>query len=67
MNFQGSVGPIGNLQQSDKILAETKQFIETNSMPVIQCKKSVCLCGLCAPKAAVREDYDKIMSKYFKK
>jgi pyruvate-formate lyase-activating enzyme len=67
MNFQGSVGPIGNLQQSDKILAETKQFVETGNMPVIQCKKSVCLCGLCAPKAAVREDYDKIMSKHFKK
>ncbi len=67
MNFQGSVGPIGNLQQSNKILAETKHFIETNSMPVIQCKKPVCLCGLCAPKAAARDDYDKIMSKYFKK
>jgi len=67
MTFDGTVGAIGNLKQADQLLAKTKNFIDTDTMPVIQCKKSQCLCGLCAPKAATRNEYDKIINKYFTK
>ena len=65
MNFNGTVGPIGNLKQAEQLLIETKNYIDTDAMPVIQCKKSYCRCGLCAPKAANRSDYDTIIKKYF--
>jgi hypothetical protein len=58
MNYEGSTGPIGMLYDTDKILAQ----IDTT--PVIQCKKSRCYCGLCAPKAQDLETYQTIMRKY---
>ena len=67
MNYNGSVGPIGNLKQADQLLTETKNYVDTDTMPVIQCKKLQCFCGLCAPKAASRSEYDIIINKYFTK
>ena len=64
MNFDGKVGPIGYLKDSDKILSDLRTQLETNTLPVIVCKKSKCWCGLCAPKAATREEYDKIIQKH---
>jgi pyruvate-formate lyase-activating enzyme len=64
MNFDGSVGAIGNLNNTDKILSTLQNQINTDTMPVIQCKKYNCLCGLCAPKAKNLETYNKIMEKY---
>ena len=64
MDFNGSVGPIGNLKNRSEILDTLKQQIENRSMPVIQCKKHRCLCGLCAPKAKDRKIFDQIMQKF---
>ena len=65
MRFDGTVGPIGKLLDSDVIINELKvQLI--NGQPVIQCKKSTCLCGLCAPKAKNLDTYKSIMKKYQK-
>jgi len=58
MNYQGNVGPIGTLADTDAILARI------NTTPVIQCKRSRCYCGLCAPKARDLETYQTIMRKY---
>jgi len=66
MNFDGTVGPIGNLNASDKILLTLQNQIDTKTLPVIQCKKYKCLCGLCAPKARTLETYNEIMKKYQK-
>ena len=66
MNFSGSVGPIGNLNNTDLILSTLKTQLDTNTMPIIQCKKSKCLCGLCAPKAKNLDTYKSIMKKYQK-
>jgi hypothetical protein len=66
MNFNGSVGPIGNLSNSHEVLSTLKEQLDTNTMPVIQCKKYNCFCGLCAPKAKDLETYKKIMNKYQK-
>ena len=64
MNFDGAVAPIGNLLQSQLLLDQTRSWVETDSMPVIQCKKYKCMCGLCAPKAQNFDTYKSIMRKY---
>jgi organic radical activating enzyme len=66
MNFDGEVGPIGNLNNTDQILSTLNNQLDTNTLPIIQCKKYKCLCGLCAPKAKDLETYKKIMNKYQK-
>jgi len=66
MNFEGSVGPIGNLNDCEKLLDELKTQLGSNSPPIIQCKKKTCHCGLCAPKAKTLDTYKSIMTKYQK-
>lgn len=66
MNFDGKVAPMGTLADTDKILSTLKNQLETE-MPIVQCKKKMCLCGLCAPKAENLNDYKKIMLKYQRK
>ena len=61
MNFDGGVGPIGNLKNTQNILDRIAQGTET-----IICKKSRCWCGLCAPKAATKELFNEINRKYAK-
>jgi len=58
MNFEGKIGPIGNLNNTVPILAQAQ------TPPVIQCAKDRCYCGLCAPKAADQDTYNSIMRKY---
>ena len=60
MNYDGSVGPIGNLNNIQPILTQARD----PNRPIIQCKKYNCMCGLCAPKAADLDTYQTIMRKY---
>jgi MoaA/NifB/PqqE/SkfB family radical SAM enzyme len=64
MRFDGTVGPIGNLDQAQDLIEETKKLLENKNMPVITCAKDHCWCGLCAPKAKHKEDFFKIMEKH---
>lgn len=64
MNFDGAVGPIGNLSNTHAVLDKLKYQLSTNSLPVIQCKKHSCWCGLCAPKAKDYQTYQNIIAKY---
>lgn len=64
MNFNGKVGPIGYLSNTEKILTELQQHIDNNTLPVITCNKSKCWCGLCAPKASTRKEYNKIIKNH---
>lgn len=66
MNFDGSVGPIGNLNNTKELLSNLKEQIDTDTLPIIQCKKYNCFCGLCAPKAKDLENYKSIMKKFNK-
>jgi pyruvate-formate lyase-activating enzyme len=66
MNFDGTVGPIGNLNNTHGILSKLRDQLDTHTLPVIQCKKHNCLCGLCAPKAKDLTTYNKIIKKYQK-
>jgi pyruvate-formate lyase-activating enzyme len=65
MNFDGTIGSIGNLSNTKELLSTLQNQLKTDSLPVIQCKKRNCLCGLCAPKAKSLEIYNKIMEKYY--
>jgi hypothetical protein len=64
MNFDGSVGPIGNLSDTNNLLAQLKTQLTNKTLPTIQCKKDSCLCGLCAPKSKTLDQYNNIMEKY---
>ena len=64
MNFDGQVGSIGTLDHSKNLLDYTEQNLKNNTLPTIQCKKSSCWCGLCAPKSADLPTYNTIMKKY---
>lgn len=64
MGYNGKVEPIGTLANAKDLLAFTRQGLLSNSLPVIQCKKNLCLCGLCAPKSSNRIEYTNIMKKY---
>jgi hypothetical protein len=66
MNFDGTVGPIGNLTNTADILTNLQNQLDSNTLPIIQCKKYNCLCGLCAPKAKELDTYKSIMKKYQK-
>lgn len=64
MNFDGTVGPIGNLSQAQEVLDKLQYQLKTNSLPIIQCKKHSCWCGLCAPKAQDLHTYQLMINKY---
>jgi len=64
MNFENKVGAIGHLDDTQSLLNTVAAWHEDSCRPVIQCKKSRCFCGLCAPKAEHLENFDKIMRKY---
>jgi hypothetical protein len=66
MNFEGQVGPIGHLGDTEPMLSKLKMQLDNNTLPIIQCKKSTCVCGLCAPKAQNLNTYNLIMKKYQK-
>lgn len=55
--FNGRRGPIGKLSEGDKIIAELKDMLENNRMPVITCPKHTCGCGLCAPKSKFEDKF----------
>jgi len=64
MDFVGNVAPIGHLKDAHKLLEKTRHDLDKHTMPVIQCKKTKCLCGLCAPKAKNLDTFNSIMEKY---
>lgn len=64
MNFDGTVSPIGSLDQAQDLINQTRYQINNNSLPVIQCAKNCCFCGLCSPKAKDLDSYKSIMKKY---
>jgi hypothetical protein len=64
MGFNGRVEPLGNMQNHQSILDNLKEQFISKSMPVIQCAKSVCRCGYCAPKAERLDDFKDLISRH---
>lgn len=63
MNYDGKYGPIGTLDQKEKIISELKERLSQGPIS-ITCSRKRCWCGLCTPKAADKETYTEIMKKY---
>jgi pyruvate-formate lyase-activating enzyme len=66
MNFDGKVGTIGNLSDTQSMIDYLDQSLQSRSLPTIVCNKYKCHCGLCAPKARTPELFDQMFSKYTK-
>lgn len=56
MSTTNQIEPLGFLSRSDQILDKLKQQL-IGDMPIIRCKKDICRCGYCAPKAQDLEDF----------
>jgi MoaA/NifB/PqqE/SkfB family radical SAM enzyme len=63
MRFDGTIGPIGNMNNYDEILTTLKQQFDSKSMPVIRCAKSICMCGYCAPKAESLDNFKDLINR----
>lgn len=62
-SLNSKIEPLGNLKNSDKILSNLKSQIDNKTMPVIQCIKSICQCGYCAPKAENISDFKELITR----
>jgi hypothetical protein len=63
MSTTGMHEPLGTLVNSDQIINTLRTQLETKTMPVIVCKKKICVCGFCAPKAKSREDFMELIKR----
>jgi MoaA/NifB/PqqE/SkfB family radical SAM enzyme len=57
MSTTGNVEPLGNISDTQKIISTLQAQLETGTMPIIKCKKNICRCGFCAPKAESQSDF----------
>lgn len=56
--YEKTKGPIGNLQNSEKMLTDLKERLSQKIVPSIICPNSRCGCGMCVPKAQTIEDFN---------
>jgi hypothetical protein len=63
MNFDGTEGMLGTLDDWQSIVIDAKQRLD-NGIPYMTCAKSQCMCGLCAPKSATTQEFFQVMKKY---
>ena len=63
MSTTGNVEPLGNINDAQKIISTIKSQLETGTMPIIKCKKNICRCGFCAPKAESEKDFRALIKR----
>ncbi len=59
--LDGTRGEIGSVQETEKILHNLQNLLETKQMPLIICPNKLCGCGLCTPKSNDRHELLKNM------
>lgn len=64
MSTSGNYEPLGNINDTNTIIDTLRTQLETDSMPIIVCKKEVCMCGICAPKAESKEEFRKLINRH---
>ena len=62
--FDQTRGPIGKISEGKQILKTLKAQLETDTMPTVICPKHTCGCGLCAPKSAYHNNYEKVLTNH---
>jgi len=63
MSTTGKEEPLGNIAEAKKIISKLQTQLETNTMPIISCKKAICRCGFCAPKAESEQDFRALIKR----
>lgn len=61
VNTQNKISPLGSIEQAQQLLDELAQQLAEKQMPVIRCPKTLCGCGICAPKAKNKEEFLKVI------
>lgn len=64
MNFDGTVSPIGHLDNYQNLLEQTETILKDDNIPLMTCAIPRCRCGLCAPKSQNQKDLLAIMQKH---
>jgi len=59
MSLNSKMEPLGTIDQGQELINSLSNNLKNNTMPIIQCKKELCMCGFCAPKA---KDKDMFLS-----
>lgn len=62
--FDQTRGPIGKISCGQNIISDLKKQLENREMPTIVCPKHTCGCGLCAPKSAYIDNYQKVLHNH---
>ena len=63
MSTTGQVEPLGNISNAQKIISTIIEQLENSTMPIIKCKKTICRCGFCAPKAESETDFRALIKR----
>jgi pyruvate-formate lyase-activating enzyme len=63
MSTTGRAEPLGNISEAQKIISTVTEQLETGTMPIIKCKKNICRCGFCAPKAESEQDFRALIKR----
>jgi MoaA/NifB/PqqE/SkfB family radical SAM enzyme len=64
LNGVDEQSPIGKITEYEKILENFKSKIYNGKIPIIQCPRTTCGCGVCIPKAKDSIVADKIFKKH---
>lgn len=62
-NLNNKIEPLGYLENASEIINQLKQHMTNNTLPVIKCVKSICMCGYCAPKAENLKDFKDLITR----
>lgn len=64
MSTTGKIESLGNMNNYSVILETLRSQLQNNKMPVIICDKTVCRCGICAPKVKDINNFTSVMMRY---
>ena len=64
--FEKTSGPIGNLDNANKMILDLKQRLSKKEITPIICPNKRCGCGMCVPKAKDFEDFKKLQQEISK-
>jgi MoaA/NifB/PqqE/SkfB family radical SAM enzyme len=62
-SLNSKVEPLGDIKNYPQMIDQLKDYLDNKNIPVIQCVKSTCMCGYCAPKAENIEDFKDLITR----
>ena len=62
-SLNSKVEPLGYLENTSEMINQLKENMKNKNLPVINCVKSICACGYCAPKAKDLKDFQDLINR----